>query len=263
MQGKTIAYIQNKDIKGLVSHLFRKHIINSLGLALASFLVPPVARLLSPACRETVTNGLFDRPEPSDITDHLPALFCEVLKATPKLVVELGTRGGDSTKAILSAASRSGAKVLSVDVDDCSSVVSASEFREIWSFVQADDVAFAGSFKSWCESNGFPSIIDVLFIDTSHEYEHTVQEIEAWFPLLAENATVIFHDTCMGNYFQRKDGSIAIGWDNQRGVIRAIEEKLDRSFDESVSFVDLCGEWLIDHRPYSNGFTIMSRVSHG
>lgn len=263
MKGKTFAFIQSKDFKGLFEHIFRKHIVNGMGLSLWSFVVPPITRFLTPVSRKTMTHGLIDELDPSDITDHLPTLFCEVMKSSPALVVELGTRGGDSTKALLKATSISGAKMLSVDIDDCSAVVDASEFKAIWKFVKADDVGFAAEFGNWCEENDFPGIVDVLFIDTSHEYEHTRSEIQAWLPLLSEKGKVMFHDTHMGNYYKRKNGCIVKGWDNQRGVIRAIEETLGRTYDETVPFVDVHGGWLVEHHAHSNGLTVLTRVTHG
>jgi len=253
--------MQAGDFKGLVKHIYRKRIVNGLGLSLNALIAPPVARLLTPATRSIRINGLFEELPPSDITDHLPTLFCEILKARPALVVELGTRGGDSTKAILGAAHIAGSHMLSVDIDDCSKVVYESKYRSIWRFVQADDVVFAGEFKDWCEKNRLPSSIDVLFIDTSHEYDHTRREIEAWFPLLSEKGKAIFHDTNMGPYFKRKDGTIVKGKDNNRGVIRAIEEKIGRSYDETVPFIDCLEGWLIEHSAHSNGLTILSRVN--
>jgi hypothetical protein len=263
VKGKTISLIQSKDFKGLVKYIYRKRIVNGLGLSLNSLIVPRIMRFLSPISRPTRINGLFEELPPSDITDHLPTLFCEVLKVAPSLVVELGTRGGESTKALLRAASIAGANMLSVDLSDCSKVVDASEFNKVWRFVQADDLVFAGEFKDWCSENDFPLSIDVLFIDTSHQYEHTRHEIQAWFPLLSGKGKVIFHDTNMGNYFTRKDGRILKGWDNQRGVIRAIEETIGRSYDETIPFIDWHGGWLIEHHAHSNGLTILTRVNHG
>ena len=76
--------------------------------------------------------------------------------------------------------------------------------------------------------------VDVLFIDTSHLYEHTVKEIEAWFPLLAPNALVMFHDTNLRPNYTRQNGTCGVGWDNDRGVIRAIEEYLGETLDETT-----------------------------
>src|SRR5579872_7286938 len=53
---------------------------------------------------------------PADIHDHLGALFAETVAARPRLIVELGTRGGISTRALLAAAEVSDAHLLSVDI---------------------------------------------------------------------------------------------------------------------------------------------------
>ena len=119
----------------------------------------------------------------NDIVDHLPTLAFECKAATPKLIVELGTRGGVSTQALIGCARVNNAVMVSVDIDDCSHVASDAK----WSFVRSDDLEFAKKFPEWCKSKGIDSKIDFLFIDTSHEYEHSVAEIAVWFPsIIAE-----------------------------------------------------------------------------
>ncbi len=81
-----------------------------------------------------------------DISDHLPVLFAEALEARPKLIVELGVRGGDSTFVFERVARLCGSTLLSVDIDDCSRVSPWDR----WHFVREDDIAFAGRFEAWC-----------------------------------------------------------------------------------------------------------------
>ena len=69
----------------------------------------------------------------------------------------------------------------------------------------------------------------------------------------------IFHDTNMRNVYRRMDNTIGIGWDNSRGVIRAIEEFLGREYDETRFFVDVTDEWLICHHPHLSGLSYMKR----
>jgi predicted O-methyltransferase YrrM len=204
--------------------------------------------------------GLGDFQRQSDISDHLNTLFALALEAQPRLIVELGTRGGESTRALLSASSLTGATMLSVDIEDCSGV--NVPFRERWNFLKADDIVFGQrEFAPWCAARGLKPEIDVLFIDTSHEYEHTRQEIAVWSPLLAERGVMIFHDTNMGGgVYARLDGSVGHGWDNQRGVIRAVEEFLGRSYDENDSFVDVAKNFLVVHHPYCNGLTVLKKI---
>ncbi|MBL8687905.1 MAG: class I SAM-dependent methyltransferase [Rhodospirillaceae bacterium] len=201
-------------------------------------------------------------PAPSDISDHLPTLYHETLAARPRLVVELGTRGGESTRTFLAAAAKAGARMLSIDVDPCTVPGLPAEARRLWTFVQSDDVAFSRQdFVPWCRANGLAAEIDVLFVDTSHLYAHTVEELRVWMPFLSDRGVAIFHDTNLDTSSRRYDGSIVWGWANERGVIRAIEEHVGQRLDEKRPFVAEAGGWLIRHVPYCNGLTTLRRVS--
>jgi cephalosporin hydroxylase len=192
----------------------------------------------------------------TDISDHLLTLFAEAVNTRPRLIVELGVRGGDSTFVLERAARFCRARLISVDIADCSKVSTWDE----WLFVQSDDIDFATRFPDYCTRNGIMPTIDVLFIDTSHLYDHTVQELATWLPLVSERGKVLFHDTNQCRLGHRKDGRLMAGIDN-RGVIAAIEGYLGRKFDQTQDFVDVCNGWLIRHIAYSNGFTIMEKLS--
>src|SRR5579884_475997 len=187
----------------------------------------------------------------TDISDHLVTLFVESLAVRPRLIVELGVRGGESTFALERVARLCGSRLVSVDLEDCSSV-STYERRD---FIKSDDIAFARSFAEYCEKRSIAPEIDVLFVDTSHLFEHTVQEIEHWFPFLSRDAVVFFHDTNLKDFYVRRDGSMGIGWDNRRGVIAAIERYLQRPFDERRDFVDVAGGWLVRNHAQCAGLT--------
>lgn len=194
--------------------------------------------------------------KPSAINDHLVGLFTESLSVRPQLIVELGVRRGDSTKILEQVAVLFDTKLISVDILE-SLYISPYENRI---FVQKDDIEFAKEFHTFCESLNMEPLIDVLFIDTSHLYEHTVDEIKSWFPFLSERAKVFFHDTNLRHRYSRKDGSRGIGWDNERGVIRALEEYLNTTFDEDKEFIRFIDGWLIKHYPYCNGFTVLEKL---
>ncbi len=193
----------------------------------------------------------------SDISDYLATIFSEAVAAQPRLIVELGVRGGESRFVLERAARITRSFLVSVDIDDCSAVCSQSP---LWHFVKSDDIQFAQIFRAWCSERGIEPSIDVLFIDSSHLYEHTVQEITAWFPYLSLRCKVIFHDTNMRRFYRRLDGTIGEGWNNKRGVIQAIEECLGTRFNERIDFVTTVHEWLIRHWAHCNGLTIMERI---
>ncbi len=224
----------------------------------------------------TVYNGLVDlrpRGEPppaalaelrevqrqarrrTDISDHLVTLFTQALDVKPKLIVELGVRGGESTFVFERVARLCDATLVSVDIRDCAEVCEYGR----WHFVRNDDIAFGREFVAWCRERSIEPRIDVLFIDTSHLYEHTRREIETWLPLLSPNGKVFFHDSHLRTVYFRSDGSMGIGWDNDRGVMRALEEHFGTRFHETRDFVDVRDGWRIEHRAICNGLTILSR----
>jgi cephalosporin hydroxylase len=169
--------------------------------------------------------------------------------------VELGVRGGESTFAFERAARLSDAHLLSVDIEDCP----ARYPYEKWSFVQQDDVAFAAEFAGWCARHNIPPAIDVLFIDTSHLYEHTKAELQAWMPHVSTRGKMILHDTNMKRIYRRADRSLGVGWNNSRGVIRALEEAMGARFDEDRDFVTVANGWIIRHWSCCNGLTVAEK----
>lgn len=192
----------------------------------------------------------------TSINDHLPRLFTESLQVDPDTIVELGVRGGESTFVFERVARLSGATLVSVDIDDCSN---ACDYDD-WHFVQTDDVEFAGEFPDWCADHDADPSVDVLFIDTSHLYEHTVDEIEAWFPRLSQDAVVFFHDTNLTRLNRREDGTLNKGWNNDRGVIRALEDRFNESFDETERFETVVGDFVFRHYPYCGGLGVLRRL---
>lgn len=189
----------------------------------------------------------------SDINEHLALLYIESILVKPRLIVELGTRGGESTFVLERVAAAFNSELVSVDITPCSANCKYPK----WHFVNADDVQFAREFPEWCSRRSILPEIDILLIDTSHFYGHTKQEIAAWFPLLSERAKVFFHDTHLQHTYMRQDGSMEVGWQNRRGVIRAIEEYFGDRFDEKQAFITIRDQWIVRHQPSCAGMTIL------
>lgn len=197
----------------------------------------------------------------TEFSDHMATLVYEASITKPKLIVELGTHRGESTRALLSVAARSGATLLTIDIDRCDFPVPEA-VAERCHFVQADDVIFAKErFADWCAARALAPVVDVLFIDTSHLLEHTRAELAAWMPLLRLGGVAMFHDTNMGQVALRHDGTVVNSWDNQRGVIGPIEEYFGVKIDERHRALIVTDPWIITHDPRCNGFTVVRSLS--
>lgn len=165
---------------------------------------------------------------PSDIQHHLP-----LLRALAQgNVLELGTRSGVSTVALLAGVEAHGGHVWSVDLDDCSAV--AAEHPQ-WTFVRGSstDGEILGEWFS--ESNPYHYQEDVFFdlilIDTEHTYEQARAELALWGDYLARGGIVCMHDT-----------------ETFPGVRRAAQEFADAR-GWSVTFVLPCHGMAVITRP--------------
>lgn len=118
---------------------------------------------------------------PSDITQHLPQLHAEASRGDC-VVVELGVRSGNSTAAFLAAVEQHGGHVYSVDLGR---PPVPWHGHEQWTFILSDDLAAADQLPA----------CDVLFIDTSHHYGHTLTELEVYVPKVRPGGVVLLHDT--------------------------------------------------------------------
>ena len=124
--------------------------------------------------------------QPTDIHEHLQTLHMLTVELNLKNILELGTRTGESTIALLLAAKELGGKVTSVDIDSCYEAkkkVKALDLDSYWNFIQMDDLTL-----KWEEN------IDHLFIDTSHTYEHTMLEFQKFEPFVRKGGLITLHD---------------------------------------------------------------------
>lgn len=119
---------------------------------------------------------------PSDIYLHLPR-FVQLVKETKAThVLELGTRTGVSTIAWLYALEGCG-RLTSVDTDARPDIGSYPH----WDFIQGDD----------CD----PAVVarldqaDIVFIDTSHGYRHTLMELNIYRHIVRPGGLIVCHDT--------------------------------------------------------------------
>ncbi len=122
----------------------------------------------------------------SDIYQHLTTLYMLTVELNLKTILELGTRDGKSTIALLQAAHQIDGEVYSVDIDPCleaRNVIKKHRLDDRWIFIQQDDLKL-----EWNRP------IDHLFIDTTHEFEQTMKELEKYEPYVKVGGIISLHD---------------------------------------------------------------------
>jgi len=186
----------------------------------------------------------YANTHPSDISQHLPAIYCHTVFSHPKTVIEAGVRGGESTVPLHKASNLFSANLIGLDIDRGSGEVYARLHDPILSFYVIDDIKFCEEANHYLWGRK----IDVLFIDTSHEYEHTKNEIAKFTPLLAENGIIIFHDS---------------NWSpGLSGVTRALKEcfiGFDETKYHNIVFSKNNTSWQMIQYPNCNGLCILKR----
>lgn len=201
----------------------------------------------------------------TDISSHLPTIFAHSVLQNPDILIELGIRGGESTKAFSKALQFcKHTKLIGLDVDN----TAGNAYNNLKNalFVCMNDVDFPKYWKNNTELN--KRSIDIIFIDTSHLYEHTFAEISAFAPLLSQRGFLLFHDSHMSpliNYTYTRINNImgSGGWDNGKGVIRAIKDYFSIKFEETkyahFGFIKDEKSWEIIHYPFCNGLTLIKK----
>lgn len=196
----------------------------------------------------------------SDISEHLNFLYFYLHTARPKNILELGTRRGESTRVIEKYCREMNIVGKSIDLEEAPAWLKNSKN---WKHFVGDDIKLGRNLahtKRWPDDSEFKPL-DFIFLDTSHEYIHTKEELATYLPLLRSGVGAIaFHDTNLTSApTLRLDGSVGYGHDNKRGVARAIEEQFAFNFDErSLHVQSIPGfNFLFYHQPWCNGFSIL------
>jgi predicted O-methyltransferase YrrM len=120
----------------------------------------------------------------SDIQHHLPLLHAHAHGR----VVEIGTRSGVSTSALLAGVEARGGRLVSIDIDDCSSHFHG---HPLWAFVQADSTD-PRTVRLLQEADALPA--DVILLDSLHTYEHVTAELILWAPHVQPGGVILVHD---------------------------------------------------------------------
>ena len=171
--------------------------------------------------RDTVSKAINNDVDSDSVGIILWALIAAL---KPRIVVELGTRDGNTTLPILEAMSLVEShlyrysRVYSVDTAQ-TSFICPEKYRHIWSFHHCDAIEF---LRTWPTSE----IMDLVFIDDWHAYEHVKEELHLLDKLVSPSSVILVHDTMYGHHqphyhcdLTMKDGQWANG-----GPYRAVAE---------------------------------------
>lgn len=195
----------------------------------------------------------------NDIAHHFDDLFYEVISHKPEFILELGVRKGESTYVFNKIQNILNNKFVSVDIDDCSKVINDDN----WLFIKSDSIKFLKNFNSWSQNNFNSAKPDIIFIDTSHLYEETLEEIKLSAKTINENGAIIFHDTNHNHLTLLENGIIynKFNYAPQLGVKLALEDYFNCKFNFQSRFIIIKNGWLIKHYPESFGLTIMRKLN--
>ncbi len=205
-------------------------------------------------------SSFFASPS-SDIGEHLAYLAFLLEVTRPRTILELGTRGGESTRVFESYCSRSQIVGRSIDLSAAPEWLKASNH---WLHFTGDDILIGNDLvnkERWPNGDSVDKL-DFIFVDTSHEYLHTAREIATYVPLLSQHGIIAFHDSNLTDKPTRRlSGKVNYGWDNDRGVARAIEEYFRITIpDGTLSFARSAeGGWSAYHMPWNNGLTLLTK----
>jgi hypothetical protein len=226
--------------------------------------------ILPPAVLEHYKTVLIDSNTlDTDISSHLPALFCYAYAHYPKLIVEDGVAGGHSSRTFNHAAQLLGAQLIGLEVYKGHEYLYKPLSNGL--FLQIEDLHFADYYaKSF-----FKNIpIKIVFIGITYGYPHAMQAISHFVPLLANGGMIIFRDSnpipisvkgrpgwwrLNNTYGQMPVGS-RIMCD---GIAQALKNFFDIDFNadryQNIFFRQGDTDWHLVHYPFCNGLTVLKK----
>jgi predicted O-methyltransferase YrrM len=179
-----------------------------------------------------------------DIDEHLLTLFSLTVSMKPKTIVELGVRTARSTYAFLSAASLTGSKVISVDLNQPQpSLPIQEEWKEKWTFYQKDALKFL--------EEDFPNLYEgeynIIYIDDWHTGDHVRKELQLIEDYVQPHDLILLHDLMYGHSQPR-----------YRSVDNAPGQWASGGPYKPVSELDL-SKWEYATIPRCHGMTILRK----
>lgn len=104
-------------------------------------------------------------------------------------VLEIGTRGGISTSALITGIHDHGGHLWSVDLEDCSKLY---DDRDAWTFVQANSHTDSDRILDLMGRQDNDFRMDLLLLDGDHSYSGCISDLTNFAPW---SKTIAIHDT--------------------------------------------------------------------
>jgi predicted O-methyltransferase YrrM len=208
---------------------------------------------------------IYSNHDDTEISSLIPVLLFHSYLKNPKLIVEAGVCLGYSSRAFEQVNKLTQSTLIGIDNDPGSIPAYSNLYNSI--FILINDLDFLEYHKNSLQS----APLDIVFIDTSHEYAHTLAEIQQFVPLLAPEGIIMFHDSYVTplivdgrRAFWRLNNTIQLACENPFGVAPAIKDYFGISFDESrytnKIFMRDGLSWQMIHYPFCNGLTILKKL---
>jgi predicted O-methyltransferase YrrM len=134
-------------------------------------------------------DSLFEKNKKtnSDINEHLQFLYDLIKLTNSKIIIELGTRSGNSTSAFLSALDKDGL-LWSCDLNNPQGEIASFVEFPNWEFHLGNDLSKEILKK-------LPKEYDIVFIDTGHFFKETLLEMEEYYKKLKPGGIMLLHDS--------------------------------------------------------------------
>jgi predicted O-methyltransferase YrrM len=239
----------------------RKHLARPIPLIIREIKNRTLGGLRLPGAATKIDLSVLGSQADTDISDHLNFLYLLLQLSKPRELLELGTRGGESTRVLIKYCEENQIHGRSVDLLPAPGWITGVKN---WNHYIGDDIAIGEQIQieqCWPDGSEFRSL-DLIFLDTSHEYSHTVKELTLYVPLLSERGIVVLHDTNLTDRVTRTlTGRANVGWHNDRGVTRAIEDYFGLRIEEETHFISRTEslDWFLYHVPWNNGLTVIMK----
>ena len=131
--------------------------------------------------------------------NHIDLMIDFVSNIDDPIILEFGVERGSSTRKFIDFAEKKGAKIFSVDIDDCSKVSSSKS----WKFLQSDDLKVDNVIQNFEEIKKVG--VDLIYIDSYHEDKHVQKLISLYFKFVKKGGAIFIDDIDSYPFRQKKN----------------------------------------------------------